>query len=66
MSNRHFEAIRHATRAELEAFVLQAAMRHGRNRQEIASGNQFTAMLIGFLLGVLVAVSGLLLGCGLA
>lgn len=41
-------------------------MRMGSNRREIEHGNLFLALLIGFLLGVLVALSGLFLGLGLA
>jgi hypothetical protein len=66
MSDRHIEAIRHLTRAELEAFAVRSTVRMGNDRREIEHGNMFLAMLIGFLLGVLVALSGLLLGLGLA
>lgn len=66
MSDRHLEAIRHLPRADLEAFAVRLAMRMGSNRREIEHGNLFLALLIGFLLGVLVALSGLFLGLGLA
>lgn len=66
MSDRQFEAIRHLPRAELEAFAVRLALGMGNSRREIESANLFLAMLIGFLLGVLVALSGLFLGLGLA
>jgi len=64
MSDRHLEAIRHLPRAELEAFALRLAQGMGNSRREIDSANLFLAMLIGFLPGVLVALSGLFPGLG--
>ncbi len=66
MSDRHLEAIRHLPRAELEAFALRLAQGMGNSRREIENANLFLALLTGFLLGVLVALSGLFLGLGLA
>lgn len=66
MSNHHLEAIRRLPHADLEAFAVEIASRMGSNRREIENGNQFLTLLIGFLLGVLVAISGLFLGFGLA
>lgn len=66
MSNRHLEAIKHLPRAELEAFAVRMSLRIGSSRREIEYGDQFLALMIGFLLGVLVALSGLFLGIGLA
>ena len=66
MSDRHLEAIRHLPRAELETFALRLAQGMGNSRREIENANLFLALLTGFLLGVLVALSGLFLGLGLA
>lgn len=66
MSNHHIETIRHLPRADLEAFAVRLAMHAGSVHREIEHGNLFLALLTGFLLGVLVAASGLFLGFGFA
>ena len=66
MSDRQLEAIRHLPRADLEAFAVRLALHVASNRREIEHGNLFLTLLIGFLLGVLVAASGLFLGLRLA
>jgi hypothetical protein len=66
MTESALEAVRLMPRDELENFAVRAALQLRRNRGEIEAGNLFLAVLIGFLLGAVVAASGLLLGLGLA
>jgi hypothetical protein len=61
-----FQAVRHMPRDELEKFAIRALLQLRSNRGEIESGNLFLAILMGFLLGTIVAASGFLLGLGLA
>jgi len=60
------DAVRIMTRDQLEALAVYAALQLRGNRKEIESGNVFLAVLIGFLLGAIVAASGFLLGLGLS
>ena len=53
-------------REELERFAIRAATQVHSDRNEIEAGNVFIAILIGFLLGAIVAASGFILGLGLA
>jgi hypothetical protein len=53
-------------RDELEAFAADAAVLLRRQRSEMEASNLFVAGLSGFLLGALVAASGLIVGLGLA
>ena len=53
-------------REELESFAIRAATQVRSDRNEIEAGNVFIAVLIGFLLGAIVAASGFILGLGLA
>jgi hypothetical protein len=66
MNESTLEAIRNMPREELETFALRAAVKIRSDRQEIEAGNLFLSLLTGFLLGAIVAASGLLLGLGLA
>lgn len=52
-------------REDLETFAVRALLQLRQNRGEIEAGNMFLAMLMGFLLGAMVAASGFLLGLGL-
>jgi hypothetical protein len=60
-----FEAIRLMPRDELESFAVRAALQLRSDRGAIKSENAFLTVLIGFLLGAIVAASGFLLGVGL-
>ncbi len=66
MTESALEAVRLMPRDELENFAVRAALQLRRNRGEIEAGNLFLAVLIGFLLGAVVAASGFLVGLGLA
>lgn len=66
MKEKAFEAVRLMPRDELEDFAVRAALQLRSHREEIAAGNVFLAIMIGFLLGAIVAASGFLLGLGLA
>jgi hypothetical protein len=66
MTESALEAVRLMPRDELEHFALRAAQQLRRNRGEIEAGNIFLAVLMGFLMGAIVAASGFLLGLGLA
>jgi hypothetical protein len=66
MTDSTLEALRLMARDELESFAVRAALQLRRNRGEIEASNLFLAVLIGFLLGAIVAGSGFLLGLGLA
>jgi hypothetical protein len=52
-------------RDQLEEFAIRALLRLRSERQEALTGNLFVAVLIGFLLGTIVAASGFFLGLGL-
>ena len=65
MKENVLDAVRIMTRDQLEALAVHAALQLRGNRKEIESGNVFLAVLIGFLLGAIVAASGFLLGLGL-
>ena len=58
-------AVRLMPREQLEALAARAALQVYCNRQEIEAGNAFLGLLFGFLMGVIVAASGFLLGLGL-
>lgn len=66
MKESAFEAVKLMPRDELEDFAVRAALQLRGYRGEIEAGNDFLAILIGFLLGAIVAASGLFLGLGLA
>ncbi len=65
MKESAFEAIRLMPRDELETFAVRAALQLRSDRAAIESENAFLTVLIGFLLGAIVAASGFLLGVGL-
>lgn len=65
MSENAVETIRLMPREDLETFAVRALLQLRQNRGEIEAGNMFLAMLMGFLLGAMVAASGFLLGLGL-
>jgi len=65
MSENAFETIRLMPREDLETFAVRAALQLRQNRGELEAANLFLAVLMGFLLGALVAASGFLLGVGL-
>ena len=65
MQERLFESIRQLPRSELESFAIRAASYIRSQQEDVHSERLFTAVLIGFLLGALVASSGFLLGAGL-
>jgi hypothetical protein len=66
MKESAFEAIRLMPRDELETFAVRAALQLRSDRGTIESENAFLTVLIGFLLGAIVAASGFLLGVGLS
>ncbi len=66
MNESTLDAIRQMPREELESFAMRAAVKIRSDRREIEAGNLFLTLLTGFLLGAIVAASGLLLGLGLA
>lgn len=66
MKESAFEAIRLMPRDELETFAVRAALQLSNDRGTIESENAFLTVLIGFLLGAIVAASGFLLGVGLS
>ena len=65
MTEKALEAIRLMPRHELEGIAMRAALLLRRDRYEIEASNTFLSGLIGFLLGAIVAASGLFLGLGL-
>jgi hypothetical protein len=66
MKESAFETIRLMPRDELETFAVRAALQLRSDRGTIESENAFLTVLIGFLLGAIVAASGFLLGVGLS
>jgi hypothetical protein len=66
MKENAFETIRLMPRDELETFAVRAALQLRNDRWAVESENAFLTILIGFLLGAIVAASGFLLGAGLS
>lgn len=66
MEERAFETLKLMRRDELEEFAVRAALQVRSHRREIEAGNDFIAVLVGFLMGAVVSASGLILGLGLA
>ena len=66
MEDRAFDAIRLLPRGELEALTIRALVRMRASRIEAESGRFFSAVLMGFLLGALVASAAFLLGSSLS
>ena len=65
MEERALDAIRLMPRDELESFAFRVALQLRSDRGVIEAENAFLTILIGFLLGAIVAASGFLLGLGL-
>jgi hypothetical protein len=55
-------AVRLMPREQLEGLAVRAVLQVHGNREEIEAGKAFLAILIGFLLGAIVAASGFLIG----
>lgn len=66
MEERAFTAIRPLPREELESFALRAAWHVRESRKELESLRFFSALLVGFVLGALVAAAGILIGASLS
>ncbi len=62
MEERAFDSIRQLPREELEAFAMRAALRIRQNRKEAESSRLFLAVLMGFLIGAIVASAGFVTG----
>jgi hypothetical protein len=65
MEERAVNTIRLLPRGDLEAFAIRAASHIRVNRMELEASRYFLAVLTGFLLGVLVATTGFLVGASL-
>ncbi|MEY3080250.1 MAG: hypothetical protein RJA94_235 [Pseudomonadota bacterium] len=65
MQERAFNSIRLLPRDDLETFAIRAATHMRHSRMEMEASRHFLAVLTGFLLGVLVATAGFLLGASL-
>ena len=65
MIERAFETIRRLPREELEEFAVRTALQVRMERRESSAADYFVAVIIGFMLGTLVAVSGFLVGAGI-
>ena len=66
MEERAFTAIRLLQREELESFALRAAFQVRESRKELDSRRFFSTLLVGFVLGALVAAAGFLIGASLS
>ena len=66
MEERFFETIRLLPRRDLEALALRATLRMREAQGEVDSGRLFSAMLMGFMLGALVASVAFLVGSSLS
>lgn len=64
MQERFYETITRLPRNELDSAADQAASDVSSQSETVDSGRLFTLVLVGFLLGALVASSGFLLGAG--
>lgn len=65
MEEQAFETIRLLPRRELEAFALRAAVHMRETQKEVESSRFFSAVLMGFMLGALVASAAFLVGSSL-
>ena len=65
MDDRTIETIRLLPRGELEAIAWRAMVRLRDTQKDAAAGNFFSTILLGFLLGALVASAAFMLGAGL-
>ena len=66
MEEQAFETIRLLPRRDLEAFALRAAVHVRETRREVESTRDFSAVLMGFLLGTLVASAAFITGSSLS
>ena len=64
MEERAVNSIRLLPRDDLETFAIRAATHMRDSRMELEASRHFLSVLTGFLLGVLVAAAGFLLGAG--
>ena len=62
MSNHTFEKVRDLSRENLEDLAMRAIIQIRQDKQDRAGHASFVAVLSGFMLGALVAVSGFLTG----
>ena len=65
MSNHTFEKVRDLSRENLEDLAMRAIIQIRQDKQDRAGHASFVAVLSGFMLGALVAVSGFLTGLAL-
>ncbi len=65
MIERSYEVVRCLPREDLEEFAVRTALQVRMERVESSSGDYFVAVIIGFMLGALVATSGFLVGTGI-
>jgi hypothetical protein len=65
MEERAVETIRHLPRGDLEAFALRAVAYMRQNQKDVENSHFFSAVLMGFLLGALVASAAFLVGASL-
>ena len=65
MSNHTFEKVRDLSRENLEDLAIRAIIQIRQDKQDRAGHASFVAVLSGFMLGALVAVSGFLTGLAL-
>lgn len=65
MQERSFDKIRLLPREDLEYFALRAAMQIHDNRKGSESGRLFFALMIGLVLGALIASAGFVAGSSL-
>jgi hypothetical protein len=65
MDERAFETIRLLPRRDLEAFALRAAVHLREAHKEAETSRFFSAVLMGFLTGALVASAAFLIGSSL-
>lgn len=65
MEERAVETIRLLPRSDLEAFALRAVTYMRQNQKEVERGHFFSAVLMGFLLGALVASAAFIVGTSL-
>lgn len=65
MEEQAVNTIRLLPRSDLEAVAIRAASHLRDNRKELEASRHFLAVLTGFLLGVLVATAGFLVGASL-
>lgn len=65
MRQTSFYTLKRMPRDQLEEFAIRALLRLRSQKEDTGTENLFAAILIGFVLGTVVAASGFLLGLGL-